>query len=87
MDTYLFCVERVVQTKTPDGLHVFQCQRCQEQPDISNLVCNLMLSEDIPGHDARLLGLGDVGYALRQNRIAIVDLAISGEEADESLSS
>lgn len=78
-------MERIVQAKTPDCLHIFRCQRCQEQPHIGDLVCDLVLPEYIAGHDACLLGPGDIGYALRQNRISVVDSAIFGEEADESL--
>lgn len=82
---YLFRVKRIVQPKTPDCLHILRCQRCQEQADIGDLVRDLMLPEYIAGHDACLLGLGDIRHALGQNRISIVDSAVLGEEADESL--
>lgn len=78
-------MQRVVQAEAPDRLDVLQRQGREEQPDIGDVVGDLVLAEDVPLDDARLLGLGDVGHAGGQDRIAVVDPAIPGEEADESL--
>ena len=50
-----------------------------------NLVRHAVLSEDVSGDDPRLLGFGDVADARRENGVAVVGLAIFGEEADEAL--
>jgi hypothetical protein len=44
-----------------------------------------MLAKDVAGDDLGALCLRNVGSTLRQDGVAIVSLAVLGEEADESL--
>jgi hypothetical protein len=75
----------VVQTQASHSLDILDGEGRKQQPDVRNLVGDLMGPENIPGHDPSLSRLGDVGNALRQNGIAIVHLTVPGEESHEPL--
>jgi hypothetical protein len=44
---HFFRMLRIVQAQAPNGLNVLKSQRCQEQPDVGNLVRYFMPAEDI----------------------------------------
>lgn len=75
----------IVEPQTSDGLDILEGQGRQQQPHVGDLVRHLVLAKDVARQDARLLGLGNVRHAARQNGIAVVYLAVPGEEADEAL--
>lgn len=75
----------IVQSQTPDRLHVIQGKGCQQETHVGDLIGHLVLAEDITRDDAGLPGLGDICDTLGQNGITIVNPAISGEKADETL--
>jgi hypothetical protein len=80
------CVLLIVQSQASDCPDVLESKRRQQQPYVGYLVRHLMLAKDVAGQDARLLGLCNVRHAAGQNGIAIVYLAILGEETDKTLS-
>ena len=51
----------------------------------SNLLGDFVLPEDIAGDYVRLLRFGDIADALGEDGVAIIGLAVVGEEADEAL--
>lgn len=78
-------MQGVVEAQTPNCLDVLERERRQQQAHVGHLVRHLMLPEDVAGDDPGPLRLGDVRHALRQDGISVVYLAISSEEADQSL--
>ena len=61
-------------------------QRREQQSDIYDMVRHVVLPEDVPSDDPRMLGRSHISYALRENGIAIVCPAVSGQESNEALS-
>lgn len=75
----------VVQTQTAHGLDIVSGQRCQEGLDFCDPVGYEVLAEDITLDHARLGRFGDVGGSRGENGVAIVDVAVLGQEANEAL--
>ena len=46
---------------------------------------DVMLAENVAGDDPSLLRVGEIGHAAREDCVAVVRLAIRGEEAYETL--
>jgi hypothetical protein len=75
----------VVEAQTPHRLDVLSGQRGEQQAHVGDLVRHLVLAKDVARDDAGLARLGDVGLAGGQQRVAVVDAAVPGQEADEAL--
>ncbi len=75
----------VVEAQAPDIPDILQRKGRQEEPDVRHLVGHLVFAIDVPLDDAGLLRLGQVCYALRQDGVAVVGLAVFGEESHKSL--
>jgi hypothetical protein len=73
--SYLFRVLCVVQAQTSNGLDIFKRKRRQEQPDIFDLVCHLMVGKDVAKNDSCLSCLSYVRNPLGQDGIAVEDFA------------
>lgn len=75
----------VVEAEASHGLDVLGCQRGQQQADVGDVVRHVMSTKDVAGNDSGLPRLGDVTDAAGKDGIAVVCLAVAGEEANESL--
>jgi 3-hydroxyisobutyrate dehydrogenase-like beta-hydroxyacid dehydrogenase len=53
--------------------------------NVGDLVCDVVFAEDVAVDDTSLFGLDNVAHTLGEDGVAIVDAAISGEEADKTL--
>lgn len=85
MASHLLGMQCIVETQTANGADVLWGERRQQQPDVGNLIGDLMLPKNSADHDPGLLGLGDVRHALWQDGIPVVGPAVLGQEADKSL--
>lgn len=72
----------VVEAQAPNGAHMLGGQRGQKHADVGDLVCHLVLAQDIAFDDTGLLCFSDVSGSPGQDGIAIVGTAVFGEEAD-----
>ena len=75
----------VVQTKTSDRLDILQSQRSEQESDVGNLICDIVLSEDLSPNDLSLGCFCYVCYSFWKYSIAIICSAILCKEANESL--
>ena len=75
----------VVQSEATHRPDVLEGQGGEEEPDVGHVVRHFVLPEDVPYHDAGLLGLANVRGAFREDGIAVVYTAILGEKTDEAL--
>jgi hypothetical protein len=78
-------VELIVQAQTADSSDILMSQGCKQQPNVCNIVGNIMLSKDVSPDDAGLFGLADVAHSARKYGVTIVSAAVPGEKANESL--
>lgn len=81
----LLGMESVVEAKASHGADVGEGERRQQRTDGNDLICDFVLAEDITRNNASRLCLGDVAHALTEDGIAVVSLAVFGQEADEAL--
>lgn len=84
---YLFRMLLIVETQTSHGFHVVNCERSKQQPNISHLVGDFMLSEDFALDDPRLCRFGDISDTLGENCISVIRSAILCQKSDKSLRS
>lgn len=75
----------VVQSQAADGLDILARQRSQEHAYVGDLVCDAVLAEDVALYHTRLGCLGGVTHSRGEQGVAVVDLAIFGQEADQTL--
>lgn len=75
----------IVKTQASDCANILTGQGCEEHPHICDLLGNPVLAEDVTLDDSGLGGFGDIAHSRWKNSIAVVDLAILGQEADEVL--
>jgi hypothetical protein len=76
---------RVVQAKASHSTDILRCQRSKKKANVDNLISNIVVPKDIAGDDMRLFRFGDVGLAVGEDGITIVDSVIFGKKPDESL--
>lgn len=76
---------RVVQAKASHGTDILRCQRSKKKTNVGNLISNAVVPKDIAGDDMRVFRFGDVGLAVREDGITIVDPVIFGKKPYESL--
>lgn len=76
---------RVVESQAAHGAGVFWSERGEQQPDVGDVVAEMVRAEDVAMDDARLLRLGEVGAAGGEDSVAVVGAAVAGEETDETL--
>lgn len=81
----LLGVVSIVETETPHRLDVLRGQRRQQQANVGDVIRHVVSSKDVASDDASLSSLCDVRNASGQDRIAVVSLAIAGQEANEPL--
>jgi hypothetical protein len=53
--------------------------------NVGNFVCYVVFPKDVALDDASLFGLDNVAHTFGKDGVAVVDAAISGEEADKTL--
>lgn len=75
----------VVQAQAANGPDILAGQWSEEHPHIRDLVGDSVLCKDISLDDSGLGNLCDVVDPGREYRIAIVNLAILSQEADQTL--
>lgn len=76
----------IVQTQAADRPDVFPGQRRKKHLNFGDLVCDIVLSEDVTLDHLCLGHFGKVADAHRENGITVVNLAVFGQESNESLS-
>lgn len=81
----LLCMLRVVHAQPAHRRDVLSCQRRQKRFHGCDLACYAVVAENVALDDMRRGRLGDVGDAGRQDGVTIVDTAVFGQEADETL--
>lgn len=79
-------MQGVIQSQASDGAYVGLGQRRQQRADTDDLVRHLVFAKDVASDDACLLGFGNVADSVAEDGIAVVGLAVLGQEADEPLS-
>lgn len=75
----------IVQAQTPDCPHILYSQRREKKTDIGDLICHLMLAEDVARDDAGLPRLAHISNTLRQQGVTVVDTPIAGQESNKTL--
>lgn len=75
----------VVQAQSANRGDILPGQRRQKRPHFGNLVCNFMLAEDITFDHLGRGSFADIADAAGEDGIAIVDLAVLGQESNETL--
>lgn len=75
----------IVETQASHCADILTGQGCEEHSHICDLLGNPVLAEDVTLDDSGLGGLGDVAHSGWEDSIAVVDLAILSQEADEVL--
>ena len=78
---------RIIQAQAADSLDVVPRKRSKEKANISYLISYSGRAENIAFDDSGGFGFGDVGDAFGEDGVPIVRMAITGEEAYESLES
>ena len=78
-------MQSIVQAQAPHSPRFRKSKRGKEQANISDLISNTICAEDVALDYAGLASLGDISCAGWQDGIAIVRLAIAGDETDEAL--
>lgn len=76
---------RIIQAQAANALDVLGRQGRKQEPDIGDLICDVMLAEDVTCNHARLAGSGNICYVGRENGVAIVGPTVAGEESNETL--
>lgn len=75
----------VVETEAAYSSHVFRGERSEEEANVGGLVGDGVLAEDGAGDYLCLGGFGYIGRVAGEDSVAVVDAAVVGEEADETL--
>jgi hypothetical protein len=75
----------IVETQASDCANILTGQGCEEHSHICDLVGNPVLAKDVTLDDSGLGGFGDIAHSGWKKSIAVIDLAILGQEADEAL--
>ena len=75
----------VVEAQAADRADLGGGERAEEAADGCGAVGDGVGAEDVAAYDARGGGVADVGAGGWEDRVAVVDVAIAGEEANEAL--
>lgn len=75
----------IVETQASDCADILTGEGCEEHSHICDLLGNPVLAEDVTLDDSGLGGFGDIAHSGWEDSIAVVDLAILSQEADEVL--
>lgn len=75
----------IVETQASDCADILTGQGCEEHSHVCDLVGNPVLAEDVTLDDSGIGGFGDIAHSRWEYSIAVIDLAILGQEADEVL--
>jgi hypothetical protein len=76
---------RVVEAEAADCADVVLGEGAEEEADARGAVCEGGRLEDVAVYDAGRFGEAGVGGVGGEDGVAVVDVVIVGEEADESL--
>lgn len=75
----------IVETQASDCADILTGQGCEGHAHLCHLVGDPVLAKDVALDDSGLGGFGDIAHSGWEDSIAVVDLAILGQEADEVL--
>jgi hypothetical protein len=75
----------VVESQATNCSNIIASQRSKKQFDLRHLVCDLVLAENVTVNDFCPGGFSNVFYSRGKKSIAVVDLAILGQEANKTL--
>jgi hypothetical protein len=72
----------VVEAEAAEGADLGLGEWAEEETDGGGAVREGVGAEDVAGDDSRGSGEADVGGVGREDGVAVVDVAVAGEEAD-----
>lgn len=68
----------VVQAQTSHSANVLWGQRSKKKANVDNLIGDMVVPKDVTSYHASLFRFGDIGLALGEDGIAVVDSVILG---------
>lgn len=75
----------IVQAQASDGLDIFPSQWTEQLLHFLDLICDLVIAEDLSLDDSGFGSFGKVTNTGRKNGISMIDQTVFGQETNKAL--